>query len=256
VSARFPRLCACLGSLLVTGAAPAEQTAPLDAERVNEVVPGVNIRSVQPVPIEGGLYEVIDDQNNVFYLDGAARIGFQCELFDVGTRRNLTQESVARYRAVQFSALPLEFAIKRVKGDGRRRLAVFADPDCPFCMKLEHELENVDDVTVYTFLYPIPDLHPDAVERSRRIWCSADRDAAWRDWLLAQRDAPAAPAGCESPAGNIAAIAPHFWINGTPTLVFDSGRVVHGTVPRDALESYLVEAPLAAPAAPGASGGS
>jgi thiol:disulfide interchange protein DsbC len=251
-------LCACIGSLLVACAATAEQPATLDAERVKEVMPGVKVRRVQPVSIEGGLFEVIDEQGNVFYLDGAARIGFQCELFDVGTRRNLTQESLARYRAVQFSALPLDLAIKRVKGDGRRRLAVFADPDCPFCVKLEQELEKVDDITVYTFLYPIPSLHPDAVERSRRIWCAADRDAAWRDWLLAQRDAPAAPAGCESPAEKIAAIAPRFWISGTPSLVFGSGRVVHGAVPRDTLETYLVEPPLAAPATPGptaASGG-
>lgn len=257
--ARARRRLACIGALLAAGAAPAEPATPLDAERVQEVVPGVKVRSVQPVPIEGGLYEVIDDQGSVFYLDGAARIGFQCELFDVATRRNLTQESVARFRAVSFDALPLDLAIKRVKGDGRRRLAVFADPDCPFCVKLEQALEGIDDVTVYTFLYPIADLHPDAVERSRRIWCAADRDAAWRDWLLLQRDAPAAPAGCESPAVKIASIAPQFWISGTPSLVFGSGRVVNGAVPGDVLEKYLSEPPLAAPAAAasaGTSGGS
>jgi len=222
-------------------------------------MPGVNVRSVQPVPIRDGLYEVIDDRGAVFYLDGAARIGFQCELFDVATRRNLTQESLARFRAVQFDALPLELAIRRVKGDGTRRLAVFADPDCPYCSKLEHELEGVDDVTVYTFLYPIASLHPDAAERSRRIWCADDRDAAWRAWLLARRDAPAAPEGCESPVAKIDEIASRFWINGTPSLIFDSGRVVHGTLPRAVIETYLVEPSLgasAAPASTGASGGS
>jgi thiol:disulfide interchange protein DsbC len=219
---------------------------PLDVATVQRVLPGVQVKSIRQVPLQGGLYEVIDDQGNAFHLDGAGAIGFQCDLFDVATRKNLTQESVARFNAVDFSRLPLELAITWVKGDGRRKIAVFADPDCPFCVRLEQEFETMDDVTVHTFLYPIATLHPQAVERSRRIWCASDRDAAWRAWALQQVDAPPAPEGCQSPVDEIARVAAQFGVNATPTLVFPSGRVVNGFVPRVVLEQYLVEAPLLA----------
>jgi thiol:disulfide interchange protein DsbC len=253
VSARSLRLAACIGSLLVAGTAAAETPSPLDARRVADALPGTDARQITPVPLAGGLFEIIDAEGNVLYMDGAGRIAFEAQLVELATRRNLTQESVTRFKAVAFDSLPLDLAIKRVKGSGARRLAVFADPDCPYCSRLEQELEGVDDVTVYTFLHPIPELHPDAVERSRRIWCADDRDAAWRGWLLDQREAPAAPEGCESPATKIDEIAPRFWINGTPSLVFGSGRVVNGALPRAAIETYLVEPPLAAAAAAAAS---
>jgi thiol:disulfide interchange protein DsbC len=234
------------GASTYTAAAEPPPAAPptLDAAAVQRAVPGVQVKSIRQVPIRGGLYEVIDDKGNAFYLDGAGGIGFQCDLFDVANRKNLTQESLARFKAVDFSQLPLDLAITRVKGDGRRKIAVFADPDCPFCVKLEQELEAVDNVTVHTFLYPIATLHPQAVERSRRIWCSADRDAAWRGWLLNQRDAAPAAEGCTSPVEEIAKVAQKFGLSGTPSLVFPSGRVVGGFVPRAVIEEYFGEPSL------------
>jgi thiol:disulfide interchange protein DsbC len=222
----------------------------LDAAAVQRAIPNAKVKSIRPVPLQGGLYEVIDENGNAFYLDGAAGIGFQCDLFDVATRRNLTQESLAGLSAVDFTQLPLKLAITRVKGDGRRQIAVFADPDCPFCTKLEQELETVDNVTVHTFLFPIASLHPQAVDRSHRIWCAADRDAAWRGWLLNQREAAAAAEGCTSPVDEIARLAPQFRVKGTPSLVFQSGRVVNGFVPRSVLETYLEEPSLSAAVTP------
>ncbi len=220
----------------------------LDTKRVEALMPNAKVRSIAPVPMQGGLYEVIDQQGNVFYMDGGATIGFQCEVFDVATRRNLTQESLARLNAVDFKALPTELAIKRVKGSGKRQIAVFADPDCPFCTKLEQSLEGVDDVTVYTFIYPIESLHPGATARADRIWCATDQDAAWRAWVLEGRDVPATAGSCASPTAKIAAIASKFGVNGTPSLVFGSGRVVYGSVSREAIEGYLDEPAL--PTAP------
>lgn len=225
------------------GAVAAAAETALDARRVEQLTPGVKVRNIAPVRIDGGLYEVLDDQGNIFYMDGGGTIGFQAQLIDVATGRNLTQESLARLKSVDFEALPLDLAIKRVKGDGRRRIAVFADPDCPFCASLEQTLAGVDDVTVYTFLYPIDELHPEATDRATRIWCAADRDAAWLGWLLEKREPPAA-AGCEAPVARIVEIAPNFWASGTPSLVFGSGRTTAGALPRENLEMLLDESKL------------
>jgi thiol:disulfide interchange protein DsbC len=146
-------------------------------------------------------------------------------------------------KVVDFDALPIELAIVRVKGNGSRRLAVFADPDCPFCAQLEQSLQAVDDVTVYTFLYPIGELHPKAVDRATRIWCAPDRDAAWLGWVAGKREPPEA-GECATPIAEIADAAPNFWVNGTPSLVFGSGRATSGAMDTDALEKLLDEGPL------------
>ncbi len=146
---------------------------------------------------------------------------------------------------MDFQTLPLDPAIERVKGDGSRRLAVFADPDCSFCAQLGRELEGVDNVTIYTFLYPIPQLHPEAAARATRIWCAPDRNAAWLAWLLDRVEATESPTGCDAPTSRVAEIAPRFWVNGTPSLVFGSGRVLSGALGTDVLENFLSEAPLA-----------
>ncbi len=215
------------------------------ATSIEAAVPGIKVRQVQPVEVGGGLFEVIDESGKVFYVDGALRVGFRGEMIEVATGRNLTEENLARLRVVNFDALPLDKAIKHTRGDGSRRVAVFADPDCPFCTKLEQELGSVDNLTTYLFLYPIPELHPAAVERSHRIWCASDPAAAWRGWMLEKREAPPAPAGCQAPLAEIEQLAPRFWIAGTPGMVFTSGRVVPGAVPRDAIEQLLAEAPVA-----------
>ncbi len=238
-----PVAAAAMAAIAAQGALADDSPPALDARRVEALVPGAKVSSVQPVPITGGLYEIIDEGGTVFYMDGAGRIGFQSDLFDVATRRNLTQESLARHRVVEFEDLPFDLAIKRVRGDGSRRMAVFADPDCPFCVKLEQELAGIDDLTVYVFLYPIAELHPAAPARAKEIWCASDRDAAWLGWVLRQQ-APASGQDCATPLDQIAAIAPKFWVSGTPSLVFASGRVVTGFVPKAALEQYLVEAPM------------
>jgi thiol:disulfide interchange protein DsbC len=237
-------LAVCAGSVQ---AADALTSTPA-ATSIEAAVPGIKVRHVQPVDVRGGLFEVIDESGNVFYVDGALQVGFRGEMIDVASGRNLSQESLARLRVVDFDMLPLDKAIKHIRGDGSRRVAVFADPDCPFCIKLERELESVENLTTYLFLYPIPELHPAAVERSHRIWCASDPAAAWHGWMLEKREAPEAPAGCQAPLAEIEQLAPGFWIAGTPGMVFVSGRVVPGMVPRDAIEQFLVEAPLAASA--------
>jgi thiol:disulfide interchange protein DsbC len=135
--------------------------------------------------------------------------------------------------------VPLELALKEVRGEGKRRLIVFEDPYCPYCRRLEMTLEQVDNVTVYVFLYPI--LTADSVVKARSIWCSTDRAAAWREWMLDGK-APTAAGTCTTPIARVLEFAKRLRVSGTPTIFFADGRRVSGAIPADEIERYLTEA--------------
>src|SRR5262249_35693259 len=155
--------------------------------------------------------------DSIMYTDKAGAYIFGGPLVETHSKRNLTAERVDERNMIDFSKLPLEKAIKTVKGTGERKLAIFADPDCPFCKRLEKEIEPMTNVTIYTFLYPLLSLHPDAERKARVIWCSKDRSNAWSEWMLRATldDSPA----CEdAPISEVTAIARDLEINSTPTL--------------------------------------
>ncbi len=129
------------------------------------------IDEVRPTPMKG-LYEVRIG-TDLFYTDAKGNYVIQGELIDTKARRNLTEDRIAKLTAVDFSALPLKDAFTIVRGDGKRKVAVFEDPNCGYCKRFERDLQNVDNVTVYLFLYPI--LSPDSAEKSRNIWCAKDK---------------------------------------------------------------------------------
>jgi thiol:disulfide interchange protein DsbC len=223
--------------------------APPTKAGVEAAIPGLKVKALSDVPGIAGLYEVIDNNGQFLYVDADLKVAIAGEMYDIATRRSLSQERLAAMNVVDFQALPFELAIKRVKGSGRRRMAVFADPDCPYCAQLEETLREVDDVTIYTFVYPVDSLHPLASAHANAIWCAADRDLAWRTWMLERKPpAPAAPADCAAPLQQITAIAPEFAVRGTPSLVFASGRVAYGALPADKISGYLDEARLPRPA--------
>lgn len=201
--------------------------------------PDISIEQVSKSPIPG-LWEIYAD-GQIFYADDKGdHVLLNGILVDTKTRTNLTDERLSKLRNIDFNSLPLELALKEVKGGGKRKLVVFSDADCPFCKRLEKSLLEVNDVTVYTFLYPIDKLHPQANERSRRVWCSPDRLKAWKDWML-EGKSPTAAADCEHPVGKVAALGDKLRVNGTPTLVFASGRTVPGAIPAKDIERYLNE---------------
>jgi thiol:disulfide interchange protein DsbC len=135
--------------------------------------------------------------------------------------------------------LPLDLAIKVVRGNGSRKLAVFSDPDCPFCQKLEREeLSQISDVTIYTFLYPLVSLHADATRKSKAIWCAPDRAKAWEDWIVRGQLAKG-DASCEAPLEKISELARRLGINGTPMLYFTSGKRLEGAYPAREIEQEL-----------------
>ena len=204
------------------------------AERIPQLE---KIDEVRATPM-GGLYEVRVG-TDLFYTDAKGNFLIQGELIDTKARRNLTEDRINKLTAVDFIALPLQDAFATVRGNGKRKLVVFADPNCGYCKRFERDLQNVDNVTIYTFLYPI--LSPDSAEKSRNIWCAKDRNNAWNDWML--REKTPAAASCDTAAlqRNLAFGKKHK-ITGTPTLLFANGARVPGAIGAADIEKRLAEA--------------
>ena len=163
-------------------------------------------------------------------------------MVDAKQRRNLTEDRMAKLTAIDFDKLPLKDAFTVVRGNGKRKMALFQDPNCPYCKRFERDLQKVDNVTIYMFLYPI--LGDDSVVKSRNIWCSRDKARAWQDWMVRDVATPPAPApGCDTTAlDRNRELGRKFQITGTPTLVFADGRRVPGAIAVADVEKLLAEA--------------
>jgi thiol:disulfide interchange protein DsbC len=225
-------------SLLALPAAHAE--TPKEARIKALITPrlGVNIKvdSVTRTPY-GGLYE-ISTNGDIFYTDESARYLFVGKVVDTSNNyQDLTRARADQLAAIRFSDLPLEAAIKTVKGDGKRVMAVFEDPNCPYCRKLHQTLEGIDNVTIYTFLLNI--LSDDSSVKSRDIWCAADRTRAWHDWIINAKAAPAAPAACPTPNEQVLALGKKLHVAGTPTVYFSDGSRTGTAFDKQALENRL-----------------
>lgn len=188
----------------------------------------------------GGLYEVYFD-NQIAYTDKDGSFMIVGHLIDVSSGQNVTHMRLRKLTAIPLASLPLELAIKSVKGNGKRQLVVFSDPLCPHCRKLDQELAGLTDITVHTFLYPIEQLNRGATERSRQIWCAPDRAKAWEAFVLKNVPPPPAAAGCQDPIAKIAEIGARHGFNATPTLVFADGAVVQRQLPAAQIERLLKE---------------
>jgi thiol:disulfide interchange protein DsbC len=192
--------------------------------------------SKSPMP---GLFEVRVNGTEIYYTDAEGNFLLQGSLIDTKQRRNLTEERVDKLTAIGFDALPLKDAFTIIRGNGKRKLAVFEDPNCGYCKQFERDLQKVDNVTIQMFLYPI--LSADSNEKSKNIWCSKDKAKAWQDWMV--RDKPvAATASCDTAAieRNIEIGRKHK-ITGTPTLIFADGSRVPGAITAAQVEKYLAE---------------
>ena len=130
--------------------------------------------------------------------------------------------------------------MKKVKGNGARRIAIFSDADCPYCARLETELKNIDNVTIYTFLYPIDQLHPDSARKSRMIWCAPDKVKAW-DAFFASGTLPENSGDCDNPITATRELGQKMRVNATPTLVFADGSVIPGALPAQRLEAEITQ---------------
>ncbi len=205
---------------------------------IESAYPKFKVDSVVKTPY-GGLYEVFMGGQIVYTDEKASFLIAEGRLVDPKTKKDITGERLEELTKIDFNSLPLDQAIKVVKGNGSRKLVVFSDVDCPFCKRLEQkELSNITDVTVYTFLYPIESLHPDAANKSRSIWCASNRVKAWQDWIFNNK-LPSSQGNCEVPLERVGELARRFGVNSTPTLFFADGRRMLGAQPYQEIEKSL-----------------
>jgi thiol:disulfide interchange protein DsbC len=185
-----------------------------------------------------GVYEVRVG-TELYYTDAeASHLIIGGQILDTKTRRNLTEERVSKLTAIDFASLPLKDAIVWKTGSGARRIAVFSDPNCGFCKRFEQDLAKVKDLTVYTFLLPV--LGDDSNEKSRAIWCAADRTAVWRDWMVDGMPPPRLDGkGCDTPIDRNLALGKKHQVRGTPAIVFEDGVRVPGMLSAAQLEKQL-----------------
>lgn len=200
--------------------------------------PDIKVDSISKTQ-HGGLYEIVVGGQILYADEKLSFLIAEGKLIDPKTKRNITGERMEELSKVDFSKLPLEKAIKVVRGDGSRKLVVFSDPDCPFCKRLEQkELAGITDITVYTFLYPLDKLHPDAAKKSKAIWCSADRSKSWMDWVLKNKLVKGS-ASCSTPIDSLAKLGQELNVTSTPTLFFADGRRMLGAHPAAEIEKAL-----------------
>jgi thiol:disulfide interchange protein DsbC len=224
--------------MMVSASAGAESPAEANIKKLIQPRLGENakIDSVKETPYSG-LYE-IRTGGDIIYTDKNAQYLFVGHVFNAKTSQDLTKERIDEINKVKFSDLPLELAMKMVKGDGKRVIAVFEDPNCGYCKRFRQTtLKDMNNVTVYTFMYNI--LSEDSIAKSKNVWCSSDRNKAWDDWMINGKAAPAAPAACTTPHEQVLALGQKLRVSGTPSIFFTDGSRIPGAVDLKTIEAKL-----------------
>ncbi|HEV7855476.1 MAG TPA: DsbC family protein [Herminiimonas sp.] len=223
------------GLLLTTAFAETAQEAAVRKAIEPRLGPDAKVESVTKTPY-AGLYEV-QVNGDIIYTDIKAQYLFVGRVVDTKTYQDYTKARLDEINKVSFADLPLNLAMKNVKGNGKRVIAVFEDPNCGYCKHFDQTLQGIDNITVYTFLYNI--LSPDSITKARDVWCAADRNKAWDDWMLNGKAAPTAPDNCSAPHEQVLALGKRMKITGTPTIIFADGSRVPGAIDAKALEAKL-----------------
>jgi thiol:disulfide interchange protein DsbC len=208
-------------------------------QAIQTLAPGAKITQIGKTGVKGMMEVTIDGDQGpmVVYADENGQFLLVGDLLDVKSKRNLTRDRMDKLSEVKWDTLPLKDAIKVVRGNGQRKLAVFSDPDCPYCKKAEVEFSKLDNVTIYTFLYPL-DFHKDAARKSRLVWCSKDRSQAWLDLMLKGK-APEGKGDCDNPVDKNLSLGARLRVEGTPAIILANGKRIPGYVPAERLESML-----------------
>ncbi|PJX25383.1 disulfide bond formation protein DsbC [Advenella sp. S44] len=220
-------------------AVPAAQAQTADNAKLQSVRDAINkafdveVTQVRPTDY-ANLYEV-QLGGNIVYTNEKAEFVLAGNLVDAKTKRDVTTDRIDEISKVDFSTLPLAQAVKLVKGDGARKMAVFEDPNCGYCKKLHKELATLDNVTVYTFLFPI--LAPDSMTKATSVWCAKDQATVWTDWM--NKGVVPPDASCETPIEKNLALGQKLAVQGTPAIFFESGNRVNGYVPAARLNQEL-----------------
>ncbi len=214
-------------ALLFMLAAPATSAnEQLIRRAIEPKLNGAKIEAVQPSAIPG-LLEVrfrTPQGVQILYTDLKGEHIVQGEILDLKTGRNLTEERISKLSAIKFESLPLDRAVKIVRGNGKRVLAMFSDPYCPYCVTFEQTLQQIDDITVYVFMFPV--IRPQQIADSKSVWCAPDRAKAWLDLALHKK--PPVSANCDNPVESIVTLGKSIGVNGTPTVFFENGERATG----------------------------
>ena len=229
-------------TILATSLFVLSQWAVADEASLKKLVetayPKFKVDSVTKTPY-AGLYEVFMGGQIIYTDEKLTFLIAEGRLVDPKSKKDVTGERMDELTKIDFNSLPLDQAIKVVKGNGSRKLVVFSDVDCPYCKRLEqNELVNVTDVTIYTFLYPLAQLHPDSAAKSKSIWCADNRVKAWQDWIL-KGQLPTSTGNCEVPLEKVGDLARKVGVNSTPTLFFADGKRMMGAQPYKEIEKSL-----------------
>jgi thiol:disulfide interchange protein DsbC len=232
----FLSVCVFIGLSLLSFTAQAQNAveAKVKTEIQKQLGDRAKVDSVRSMPM-AGLYEVTIGQD-VVYTDASARYLIQGEVVDLKTGTNLTEQRSNDLNRIRWADLPLNDAVKVVRGKGARQVAVFADPNCGFCKRLEKAFQQMDNVTIYTFLVPM--LSADSLTKSQQIWCSSDKVKAWSDWMI-NNQAPTGKGDCGNPLERNTALARKLGVTGTPAMFFTDGSRINGAVPIAQIEKKL-----------------
>jgi thiol:disulfide interchange protein DsbC len=233
-----------LNRLLLLIAMIALSTAALADEaelrRTLEPKLGVQIDGIEAGPVPG-LYEVryrSPQGVQVIYVDATGNFVIQGKIYDLRADRDLTEERLRKLNAIKFESLPLDLAVKVQRGDGKRVLAMFSDPYCPACRQFERSLAQIDNVTIYVFMYPV--IRPENIDHSRMVWCSADRAKAWLELAAAPKPkVPNAAKNCGDPLDKVLKLGRSLAVNSTPTLILANGERLSGGLAAPELKDLL-----------------
>lgn len=239
---RFRAVIVAVAALFLALPALAQEAERIKAE-LKKRIPEAPVDSVRKVPY-GGLYEVLVN-GEIFYTDEKASFLFIGSVVDLKSKENVTEQRLRQVNKITFNDLPLDRAIKIVRGNGSRKVAIFEDPNCGYCKRFERDLQGVSDITVYVFLYPI--LSPDSVEKSKAIWCAADPGKSWID-TMTKEAIPTGDKSCPNPLDKNIAFGREKKINGTPTIFFEDGERFPGAMSIADFQKKLASTKAAPPA--------
>jgi thiol:disulfide interchange protein DsbC len=230
----IPRFLGLLLAVVLAGNALADEASV--KRGVESRFEGIKVESVTRTPY-AGLYEIVVGES-IFYTDEKVSFVLRGDLIDTRTQKNVTEDRQQKLNAIKFEDLPLDLAIKQVRGTGKRVVAIFSDPFCPYCRSLDRALLREDNITIYTFLYPI--LRPESPDKARTIWCSPDRAKAYYDFMLSGKE-PVPSASCTAPVDKWIALGQRIGVRATPTSFTTNGQRVLGARP-DELLKLIAEA--------------
>ena len=205
------------------------------SKNVKQQHPQLKLDNIQATEMKGIYSASMDGQ--VVYLNEDAQHILAGSMIRLKDQHNLTKDLLIQQNSVDWKKLPLQDAIKSVRGTGKRQIAIFSDPNCPYCKQLEAELKKLDNITIYTFILP---LKAQSVAPSKQVYCEKNPALAWEN-LITKAQLPTSQSSCANPVERNIVLAHRLGVNGTPAIIFSNGFKVMGAYPAAQIEQIFKE---------------